>query len=205
MATTPSDAPVGVPEPQIKGSGIQPFLAWYAERHGAERLAGVARRIPPERRACFDLDDAQLGVLPSAWYPASAIHGLLDSVGLGLSPAERRELAREGARAIMGSNLKGVYRWLFQTMMSPERYARNAQKLFSRYYDTGTMEKSVLPGGGHLSVVSGWAAHHPFLCDLIQGTAECVYAELGCRDVQVRRTSCVAEGATDCRFEIRWS
>ena len=197
-----SEGPSGLA--QIKGAGIQPFLAWYSARYGAGKLASAAAAIPPGLRASFDLQDAHLGVLTSSWYPAPAIHALLDNMAAAVSPEERGELAREGARAIMDATLKGVYRWLFETMMTPERYGRNVQSLFRRYYDAGTMTKTPLQPAGHLSIVRDWRAHHPMLCDFLAHTAEYVYAALGCRDVQVKRTACVDRGAGECRFEITW-
>jgi hypothetical protein len=195
---------VSAAQPRIKGAGIRPFLVWYAARYGAGRLLAAAAAIPPAQRAGLDLDDPCLGVLASSWYPAASIHALLDELLAGVPADQHAELAREGARAIIDSTLKGVYRLLFQTMMTPERYARNAQALFARFYDTGTMEKTPLAPAGHLSRVRDWSSHHPMLCEFIGHTAEYVYAALGCRDVKVRRSACVALGGEECRFEITW-
>jgi hypothetical protein len=191
-------------EPRIKGSGIQPFFAWYSAQWSHARLVAAAERLPAPLRACFDLKDDHLGVLPSQWFRAAPIHALLDSLLDGHTAPERQRIAQDGARAIIESTLKGVYRWLFEMMMSPDRYGRSAQKLFSRYYEPGTMVKTPLGDRGHLSVVTNWGSHHPLLCDFLIHTAEYVYAGLGCKDVQVRRTGCVSSGSSDCRFEIVW-
>src|SRR5262245_38247152 len=84
----------------IKGAGILPFLRWYVTHWGPERLARMAEAIPASLRRHFDLGDPHLGVLPSAWYPAPAVHGLLDRMLAEHPPAEHEMLAREGARAI---------------------------------------------------------------------------------------------------------
>jgi hypothetical protein len=189
---------------RIKGAGIVHFVRWYAGRFGQDRLRRTAGRIPEQHLAAFDLDDPALGVLASSWYPAAAIHALLDGF-VADHPSDLPVLAREGARATIDATLKGVYRWLFETMMTPERYGRNAQKLFSRYYEPGTMTKQPLGDAGHLSIVRDWPGHHPLLCDMLVHTAEYVYAALGCRDVRSPRTACVAQGAPECRFEITWN
>jgi hypothetical protein len=189
---------------RIKGAGIVHFLRWYVDRFGQARLQGTAAAMPDVHRVHFDPGDGVLGVLASSWYPAAAIHALLDGF-LADHVHDRQVLAREGARATIDATLTGVYRWLFETMMTPDRYARNAQKLFSRYYEPGTMTKTPLGDSGHLSVVRDWPGHHPLLCDMLVHTAEYVYGALGCRDVRSPRTACVAEGAPECRFEIRWS
>jgi hypothetical protein len=160
--------------------------------------------MPEQQRVHFDLADPALGVLASSWYPAPAIHALLDGF-LADHASDRQALAREGARATIDATLTGVYRWLFETMMTPDRYGRNAQKLFSRYYEPGTMTKAPLGERGHLSIVRDWPGHHRLLCDMLVHTAEYVYAALGCRDVRSPRTACVSDGAPECRFEITWS
>jgi hypothetical protein len=188
---------------RIKGAGVVHFMRWYVGRFGTERLRRTAAAIPERHRAHFDLADPVLGVLASTWYPAEAIHALLDGF-LADHRGEGEVLAREGARATIDATLTGVYRWLFETMMTPDRYGRNAQKLFSRYFEPGTMTKEPLGGTGHLSIVRDWPGHHPMLCDMLRHTAVYVYGALGCREVRAPRTACVAEGAPDCRFEITW-
>ena len=189
---------------RIKGAGIQPFLRWYSSTYGHERLRRHAEQIPSEHQNALDLNDAALGVLPSSWYDAQAVHALLDAIERDHAPDERARIVRDGATAIIESTLTGVYRWLFQTMMSLDRYARSAQKLFSRYYEPGVMTKTAI-ANGHLTVVEGWGAHHPMMCDFILHTAVYVYGVLGCKDFKVRRTACVQQGGADCRFEMTWS
>jgi hypothetical protein len=188
----------------LKGAGIVPFLRWYCGHFGEEQLRRAASALPAADRAHFDLRDGLLGVLASSWYPAPVVHALLDRLQLE-HPGQRELLAREGARAVIDTTLRGVYRWLFETMMTPERYGRNAQKLFSRYNDTGVMTKEPLPPAGHLSRVRDWSGHHPLLCDMLLHTADYVYSALGCREVKVRRVTCVSEGAPECRFDITWA
>ena len=191
--------------PQIKGAGVQPFVRWYGSVWGTERLLRHAQKIPREYHSLLDFQDPVLGVLPSTWYPAAAIHGLLDAVEADHTADERAVIVRDAATAIIESTLTGVYRWLFQTMMSLDRYARSSQKLFSRYYEPGVMTKTPMGATGHLTVVEGWTAHHPMLCDFILHTAVYVYGVLGCRNFQCRRTACVQQGGAQCRFEMTWS
>jgi hypothetical protein len=196
---------MGDSEGRIKGSGIQPFLVWYAATWGEERIAEIGRRIPPAHLKHLRLDEPLFGVLPSAWYPAAPIHALLDAIQAIHTREERALIVRDGARAIIDSTLTGVYRWLFEKMMTTERYASSAQRLFSRYYEPGTMSKVRLGETGHLTVVTGWGAHHPMLCEFIIHTAEYVYGAMGCKNFQARRITCVLDGSPDCRFEMTWS
>jgi hypothetical protein len=188
----------------IKGTALRPFLKWYGQRYDLTQLRSVSLELDEESRARFDFDDPCFGVLESSWYPSEPVRKVMERVLADHSPAERESLAREGAHAVMKSTLKGVYRVLFDTMMSPERYARHAQKLFSRFYNNGTMAKEVLAPNRHRSIISDWRAHDSFFCHLLLYTGEYVYGAMGCQNVRVRRTQCVSEGAPDCRFIMEW-
>ncbi len=190
---------------RIKGAGIHPFLAWYAGAWGEERLRRAAARIPPADAIALGFTgEDRFAILSSSWYPAPPIHSFLDALLADHTEAERDRIAREGSRAIIDATLRGVYRLLFATMMTPDRYARSAQTLFARFYDPGAMHKEPIDGG-HLTIVREWTGHHPLLCTFLVHTAEYVYAALGCRDVTARRVQCVASGAPECRFEVVWS
>ena len=67
------------------------------------------------------------------------------------------------------------------------------------------MTKTRLGDHGHLTVVRDWPGHHPVLCSFLVHTAQFVYGALGCRDLRIRRTACIDEGADECRFEVLWS
>jgi hypothetical protein len=190
---------------RIKGAGIRPFLHWYGSTWGHDRLRRHAERVPADLQGLLDLRDPYLGILGSTWYPASVPHAILDALEADHPPAERDAIVRDGARVLIDATLSGVYKWLFETMMTPERYARNAGKLFSRYYEPGTLTKAELGSTAHLTQITDWGAHHPVLCDFILHTAHYVYGALGCKDLEVLRTACVRHGSADCRFETRWS
>jgi hypothetical protein len=197
--------PVGrVIEPKVKGVAIREFVWWYGQKHGQERLSRAVTHMRAAERSLLVAGDAHLGVISSDWYAAATVHALLDALTLGASEAERQELAREGAQAAIQATLRGVYRLLFQAMMSPDRYARDAQKLFSRYYNTGLMEKTATSPTSHRSVVREWTSHHPLLCDFILYTGIYVYGAMGCRDVALKKTACVSRGDRECVFTVDW-
>jgi len=191
---------------RIKGAAFREFLRWYDERQGSGRLADHLQALPATDRAEFDPGAPVLGVQPSHWYPASTVHRLLDEIVRGRSASEVRALGEEGARAVMDNTLRGIYRGLFTWMANPERYARHAHRLWDIYYDSGVFEVTPLPDGrGAVSVVRGWDAHHPVICELNRGAAIAIYEAMGCSDVHCERTSCVDDGASECRFVTRWS
>ena len=191
--------------PKIKGVAIREFFGWYVSRFGADYVQARIARLPERVRGQLDVDHPYLGILDSEWYPAELVHQLLDSAARGMSPDERAQLMRDGARAALSATLRGVYRLLFETMMTPERYLRRAQALFSRYFDTGTITKIAESRNSHLTHIHNWSSHHPLLCDFVQYTAETVYGAMGCRSVESARLSCVSTGGALCSFRVTWA
>jgi hypothetical protein len=189
---------------RMKGSHVRQFFAWYTEQGGQERTARLLSRLPEEHRKLFDPRSPELGILDSTWYPAPSIHGLVDGIIEGLSAAERTQLARDGARIAIPATLRGVYRWLFEMMMTPERYVRKAQTLFSRYNEPGVLTKTETAPNAHLTVVRGWTGHHPYMCELLFFSGIAVYEAMGCRNVVGQRLSCVSNGDSECSYSVRW-
>lgn len=193
-----------LPEPvaHIKGAAVLPLLDWYERRFGSARLAALVRGLGAGTP--FEPREPQFGVLASAWYEAGPIHALLEAMFADLAPEERPSFAREGGRAIIEATLTGVYRWLFQAMMTPERYARNAQRLFGRFYDGGVLQKEILGPRHQRTHVTAWRAHHRIICDFFAASNEYTYSAMGCRGVVVVRTACIDDGAAECTFETTW-
>jgi len=193
-----------VPGARIKGEGIRQFLCWYLEHFDEERLAARVAELPEEARAVFDPSQPNLGVVSSTWYPAYAFHALLDAMLEAYDEDQRRRFARDAARVTIERSLKGVYKFLFESFMTPERYARRAQSLFSRFYDTGKIEKRIIRPNLHRSIIRGWTSHHPVLCDVMLYMGEHVYPMLGCKHVKAERISCLSTGDIECVYDVSW-
>ena len=191
-------------EPRIKGAALIPLLTWYERRFGRARLEAVLRALPPAQAAYFDPREAQGGLLSSIWYPQAPVHAVLEGMLAGLAPAEQGSLAREAGRAVIETTLNGIYRFLFQAMLTPDRYARHAQRLFEHFYDRGRLETEIVGPRHHRTRVVGWASHHRLICAAHLATIEYIYEALGCRGVRATRLACVDEGAPCCQFEITW-
>ena len=194
-------------EPKVKGVALREFLRSFVTARGPHAFEKALATMPPEYARQLTLADPALGLLAGTWYPAPMIHHLLDAMTAGLKHHERQALIREAAREAVRVTLSGVYKVLFQAIMSPDRYARNAQTLFSRYFNTGAIAKAAIDtpdGSGHHSVIRDWTGHHPVLCDVLIYTAEYIYGALGCQDVIVQKTGCVSTGHPECTFIIAW-
>ena len=192
---------------RVRGSAFREFVFWYGQVHGQARLDAIALASGlPLTTSRLTLGAPALGILPSRWYPVAVVHALLDRMIEGVSIDDRRTMATEGARHVMGATLRGVYRVLFEWIATPARYARFAGRLWASYYDSGEV-KVVLDEDGRAAVctVTRWAAHHPFMCELNLAAATEIYAAMGCRGVHTVRSRCVDDGDDDCCFTTRWT
>lgn len=195
---------VAVARPKVKGLALEHFFEWYRRTEGVERLVVVLDGLPTEHRAVLGSDPRNLGVLASAWYDAGLVHAVIDAMSVGKDEAARTKLAEAGAEAIVRTNLRGIYKVLFQLFTTPERYATRAQALWERYYDSGRIEKTVDSKTQHTSNIHDWAGHHPILCEMNLVSARIIYEELGCKNVRTRRTRCVSRGDAYCTQIVTW-
>ncbi|MFW6067045.1 MAG: hypothetical protein ACOC97_01815 [Myxococcota bacterium] len=188
----------------IKGAALREFLGWYARARGPVAVQQVIGDLPEEVRAWFDAGEESLGVLASSWYPAPAIHALLDRMTRDMSPAEREQFALEGSAVVMRETLSGLYRTLFRILASPDRYATFAPKVWAHYYRSGSFHIDQPEPGLAVAHVRDWRTHHPVLCDMNRGAAVVIYQGMNLRDVRVTREACVDRGEDECRFRIQW-
>jgi len=190
--------------PQIKGAAFREFVLWYERTHDPERLQRAIERVPEERRAGLRADRPGLGILASSWYPAELAHVLLDALMEGRTEEECREIAREGTRAVVDSMLWGVYRFLFERVSTPERYARHIHRLWHQLHSTGERRIDMRSATEADSIIENWPGHHPLLCEITMYTMAQVFEAMRCRNVQVVRTACVSQGDPLCRARLTW-
>ncbi len=190
----------------IKGAALYEFLKWYSAHYGVNVLNRKISSLSAEAQSSLALQDtAHVGILVSNWYEAHIIHELLDKIVGGVSQRTYDAMMHEGGKAVMQATLSGVYKFLFGKMMSPTLYARYAQKLWSRYYDTGTITKEFPNKNFQITTISDWNSHHSVLCDLNGEASRNIFEAMGCKDVSITRASCVGFGHTTCEFHVTWS
>jgi hypothetical protein len=191
--------------PSIKGLVFKEFVKWYEDSRGREASLQAYRSLPAELRAHLDPERDTFGILASSWYPVHIVSGLLESITLGLAPEERSALLRDGVHHAIGVTLTGVYKVLFQTLVTPERHAKYAQKIWNQYYNTGTVVGALLDPNRATQVITDWSGHHPLLCELSISSLTVFHEHMGCRNVRVRRTSCVLDARLSARHARRSS
>src|SRR5262245_60085947 len=101
--------------------------------------------------------------------------------------------------------IAGPYRALFELLASPSLYARLIQHGWRQLHTTGH-RTMVLPRPGEAeSEISNWPGHHPILCDVTAETMAALFRIMLGTHVQVKRVTCVSEGAPTCRSRMSWS
>ncbi len=192
-------------EPMIKGSVLRAFVHYYTVQQGSDALDDVLRRVPAEVRRAFDGSRPAFGVLPWRWYPARYVHAMLDAVGEGLSDEERLAMARASARHAIDAMIRGVFKWVLESVTSPHMYARHIQRIWRGLHDTGRRQITFKSPREAESVVEDWGGHHPILCEVVGETTVAVFEAMGCREVRSERLSCVSRGDPRCATRITWA
>lgn len=155
--------------------------------------------LSPELKTHLDPDREGFGVLAGSWYPTPVVTGLLEAVTWGLAPDQRAALFRAGVQHSVGVTLTGVYRVLFRTLVTPERHAKYAQKIWDNYYNSGSVAGRMLGETRSEQWVTDWPGHHPLLCELSIWSLTVFHEHMGCKNVKVRRSSCVVDAQLNRR------
>jgi hypothetical protein len=189
---------------RIKGSAIGEFVAWYLREVDAPRMRAAALALPDEHRALLDIPHERLGLLPSRWYPAELIHGMLDGMLTGMAPGAIDALIERAGAATVDGMRRGVYKLLFSWFLTPERYGKLVQAAWERNYDNGWVESTILDARRHRGIVHEWSAHHPFLCRLNVAVKAEMYRAMGCKRLRIEQRYCVDDGDPSCGSIIAW-
>lgn len=165
---------------------LREFVAWYGETHPG-KLQEVINELPSELQAPFDSAPPTLGMLPSRWYPAPAVHAVVDSMLEGMRPADVEQLARAaGSTTVARMKDQGVYNLLFRWVLRPSNYSKIIQAMWTLNYDSGRLE------------------NHPFLCRTNVAVKLNVWEAMGCANASIDEQFCISQGAPYCGSIISW-
>jgi hypothetical protein len=191
-------------EPATKGSTIRELLLWHDRRYGHEATVALLRDLEPAAMAMVNPTLPALGILSSTWYPMSVTHPMLSRVEERCGN-EGRDFAIEANREVVPRMIRGVYRVMFQTVMSPELYARHVGRLWRQLHTTGTRSMTIRAPGEAVSVLEDWGAHHPVACWMTIYTMANVFEAMGFKRWSVERLTCVGHGAARCETLLRYA
>ena len=185
----------------LKGAMTHAFLNWYQEAHDAEQLF---LELAPAEAEQLDLQRSGLGILPSAWYPVTLSHAILDAIerlhGTEAMPA----LLRQGCQVMVDRMIRGLYRSLLRVIGTPGLYARNIQRVWSSTHTSGEREMIKIGPSEMESFIRAWPDHHRWMCTVVHETMRSAFMLMGFRRTEFERTHCVHEGHDHCRAVLRF-
>jgi hypothetical protein len=190
---------------KVKGAAVRSFIQWYVREVDPERLRAIVLTLPEAEREEFDVEHITLGVLPSNWYSAKAIHGILDRLTAGLEREQLDDLGARAGKATAAAILTGVHRVLFERLLNPAAYCKLAERAFRLNYESGHLENIAHGPRRHEGIVSGWKSHHPFLCRMNVAIKAELYRAMRCKGVRVERRFCRDDGDDRCGSIIVWN
>jgi len=176
---------------------------WYERRHGTVATIALVRDLPPVLERYIDRSRPALGLLASTWYPSALCWHMCDRV-IETAHDEGREIAREAARDTVPRMIHGIYKALYETLASPELYARHVGRHWKKLHDTGERSLVIRSPGVAMSTVRDWGGHHPLLCWMTIFTMASLFEAMRFPEVTVERMQCVAHGAGECATLLRW-
>ncbi len=183
---------------------LREFVAWYGETHPG-KLQEVINELPSELQAPFDAAHPTLGMLPSRWYPAPAVHAVVDSMLEGMRPADVEQLARAaGSTTVARMKDQGVYNLLFRWVLRPSNYSKIIQAMWTLNYDSGRLETINHGPSRQEGRVHDWNSHHPFLCRTNVAVKLNVWEAMGCTNAAIDEQFCISQGAPYCGSIISW-
>ena len=120
-------------EPQVKGTAIRGLIAAIDRVCPPGTRKKVVAALPTQLAPAVEHDT----FLAAGWYPLAHMRALFGAVmeATGRELDVVRDLSRDATR----EDFRGIYR-LLTFVLSPEFIMRRAPGIFSRYYDTGSLE-----------------------------------------------------------------
>lgn len=198
------DAKAPEDEPRVKGAAFREFLLWYEEERGAEAMLALWQGLPRAERERLRPGHPALGVLASRWYPSPLPNAILEAVYGGLTQAARRLAIQQATRVVTARALRGLYRVVFETVTTPELYARHLPRLWRQLHSSGERELVLERPGLARSVVRDWPGHHPMLCELVSFTTAAVFEAMKHEGVEVELVGCATLRGAECTTLVRW-
>lgn len=188
----------------IKGAAFREMILWMEANVGKSALSAGYDHLRPEHRAVIDPDAPAMGIVTSTWYPQIVAQELAEAACDARPDYPREETIRDFVRYQMDKTLRGIYRMLFELMVTPERASKHIQRMWRLHYDTGQVTWNVEAPGLMRAAMHDWPGHSRDGCEMLR-QAEIYYLVLmGCKGVNSMRTACVARGHEACVSRVTW-
>ena len=181
--------------PRVKGVAFRSVLASLTELRGQPAVNRVLKALSDEDRSALEYRVVQTG-----WYPVELYRTLLDAIALEANDGD------SVIRAIGGASIRrdvtGVYRAFFK-ILSPESVLTLSGRLFSVYYDTGSLSIAASGPGYARCEYQGCRGFDRHMWLELEGSSESLLQLAGARSPKAR----ILRGGDGegCTIEARWS
>lgn len=182
----------------MKGVAFKSVLAALDERFGAVAVAEMYRSLPPADAAWL-----QYKVVATGWYPTSRYRSMWSAIAAAAG-GHGDDLARQIGRVCMQRDMGGVYRLVFK-LLSPETVLSLSGKMFSNYYDTGTLSIVEARPGLARAAFKGCVGWSRLMWMEILGASEMLLELGGARELRVNYTSRVGDDTESVELLARWA
>ena len=184
-------------EPNIRGLVFPAYISFLRRTRGEDAVTATLERLPPElaHRLREDLFFT-VNWYPIAWY-RDLHHAAQQATGEGLKLAHDK-----GFDGVTG-DLSGIYK-VFLMVVSPAYVIGRAARLFSKYYDTGSME---IVEAGSKAARARWRGCAGFDRNIwvdVRGGCEAALAAAGARNIQFTVVSGGEDGNDHMEVEATW-
>jgi hypothetical protein len=199
-----TSAPTPSRPARIKGLALVELVKGIRLNQGDPALARMVASMPTEVRSQLHPGRENLGVLTGAWYPAAILNSFYDQLVVYLTASERRDLAETIGRWYVEKLLRGIYRLIFEALMTPERYVAHAQRLWDQGNDSGKLAMTLVDPFHIVGRIYDWHGHHPFGCEVAHQIGFHVFVAMGCKGVHSDLQCKSQTGKGDCSGTYAW-
>lgn len=181
---------------QVKGSAVVGTLRFVRERFGEAALRETLAALDAADRHALE------GALVSAWYPLPLLLRLMRQIEARFG-SQVPHIYRAIGAASADYGLNTVYKIFFK-IGSPQFIISRASRVFSSYYQRGSMVVTETGPGLVKLELRGFDDGAPEYCERIFGWMTHTMELCGAHDLQPSHVTCVHLSDDVCRFEGHW-
>lgn len=181
----------------VKGSPVRSLQKFIEAELSAEQREAVFRSLPPEFASRF-----RSPILATETVPLHMLNRFTEEAARAAAQPLEQFASRAG-RAGAEDAIKGVYRF-FAMVMTPAALVGKASKMWSGFYNRGTMEIADQTGSSVTIRVTNFPAEAAG-CARIGGWMERAAEMTGATNVRSQHAACMAQGGKSCDWKIVWS
>lgn len=179
-----------------KGSTIKGVLNFVEENFGKEALQELLKEFPEDRAKELRF------VLTFRWYPVEYFIELLNRVCEKFfnNDPSRGEIL---GRYLLKNTLPTLYR-VFYRLGNPMFVVKKAPILWKMYHKQGEMVVTQTGDRSIEVIVRDYPIPSRVHCYVIKGGIEAALELSGAKNIKGKEEECVCEGASFCRYLVKW-